>query len=409
MTDRIAGRSTLAALLLAVACGGADRATPTADGVPTGSAARDSAGAQIVEYAASALELAPAITLDTATLAIIGVGDSSLDLSRVYEAVVLRDGGVAFFLNGAVHLYAADGSNHRIVGRDGSGPGEFREAALAWGLGDTLLATDATNSRISWIVPDRGVVRSRAVPLERTGFSFSAIGQFAGDTLIMGTGNYYPQATPVGKRVPMPVGRLTAGSDSIPVLVPLEGGEMRTVAAIGGPASVRYPPIPQAGTWGQGFLAVRPERWELNRYRPAGGLSVSVRIATTRAPVTSALRERDIAGMVALMKSRPGAPPDTSRYYTMLRELPYPDSMPAFGSVVTTPGGIAWVRDHGLTADTTWAYTAVAADGTIRGRLRGTGRKPFAFGDDRIVQRMEDQDGVVTWRVVRVQWGAPPP
>ena len=62
------------------------------------------------------------------------------------------------------------------------------------------------------------------------------------------------------------------------------------------------------------------------------------------------------------------------------------------------------MRDVTLAGDTTWAYTAVALDGRILGRLTGSGRAPVAFGDDRVVLRDEDSDGLVTWRVMRVNW-----
>jgi len=93
----------------------------------------------------------------------------------------------------------------------------------------------------------------------------------------------------------------------------------------------------------------------------------------------------------------------------MFALFPYPDSLPSFSSVITTPGGLAWVRDQRLSADTTWGYTAVSGDGKILGRLLGHGRAPIAFGEDRVVLREEDADGVVTWRVKRLRWGATQP
>ena len=84
--------------------------------------------------------------------------------------------------------------------------------------------------------------------------------------------------------------------------------------------------------------------------------------------------------------------------------IPIPTRFPRSADAKTTAGGIAWVRDESLAADTTWAYTAVALDGRILGRLTATGHAPVAFGDDRVVLRDEDSEGIVTWRVMRVNW-----
>ena len=51
-------------------------------------------------------------------------------------------------------------------------------------------------------------------------------------------------------------------------------------------------------------------------------------------------------------------------------------------------------------AEPTWAWTAVKKDGTILGRLVGTGKDPVvAFGANRVMLKSEDDDGFVTFRV----------
>ena len=371
---------------------------------------RDSAGVRIFEHTADALDRAPVLSLVPAALAIIGKGDTTVDLSRVTsEVLVLRDGSIAFFADGSVQIVAPDGSRRQRIGRNGSGPQEFRRADIARGRGDTILVTDEGNSRIAWVVPAKGVVRTRALVLNRPGHSFGPIAQFGHDTLIMGIASYAPQFTQPGKRVQFPVGLLTGADDSIRIILPLEGGEMIDVPALAtrgmpGVAAVRYPPNPVVAGWGKGFLAVRPDHWKLDLYQPNGRLSESVRVPVRRTPVTSALRDRDVAGTLDMMRRRSTAPFDADAMEKRLRELPYPDSLPSFRDARTTAGGIAWVREITLATDTTWAYTAVALDGRLLGRLTGTGHAPVAFGDDRVVLRDEDADGIVTWRVMRVRW-----
>jgi hypothetical protein len=413
---RIAGRRrsgrTIIALLVAACSLGGDKPSAGRSDAPLIPKQRDSAGVRILEHPADALDRAPLITLDTVPIATIGQGAADLDLSQAYSRMILGDGSIVFFASGAVHVYSPDGASNRRIGRDGDGPGEFRRGELAWGRGDTILVTDPNNARISWVVPSSGVVRTRSVTLGRPGGGYGAIAQWDGDTLIMGTVDYYPQATADGSGVPMPVGVLSPAHDSIRVLAHLTGLQMRSVpgaagADLEGPAAVRYSPMPATGSWGDGVLASNSDRWHLDRYRPAGGLAFSVRIPQPRVPMTKELKDRDVAATIALFKQRPDPPPDTSSFFRRLPHLPYPDSLPAFAEVWTTPGGIAWVRDARLRSDTTWAYTAVDSSGAIVGRLLGTGKAPIAFGTDRALIPREDADGVVTWRVFRVTLPAP--
>lgn len=379
---------------------------------PIAPKARDSAGVRILEHAADALDRAPLLSLIPGPLAIVGANDTSVDLSRVFsEVLVLRDGSVAFFADGSVQVVTPDGSRRQRIGRAGAGPQEFRNADIARGRGDTILVTDAGNSRIAWVTPAKGVIRTRRLILGGPGYSFGPIAQFDHDTLIMGIASYAPQFTKPGKRVPFPVGLLTGASDSIRVILPLEGGEM----AAASPAlterlpgmnsvAVRYAPNPITVDWGKGFLAVRPDHWKLDLFQPNGKLVESVRVPLRRVTITSQLRDRDIEGNIAAMQRRSTKPIDVAGQRAFLGEMPYPDSLPSFRDVKTSSGGIAWVRALTLLGDTTWAYTAVALDGRILGRLTGAGHVPVAFGDDRVVLRDEDSDGIVTWRVMRVNW-----
>jgi hypothetical protein len=227
----------------------------------------------------------------------------------------------------------------------------------------------------------------------------------------MGIATYTPQFTKAGNRVQFPVGLLTGASDNIRIILPLEGGEMAAAspaltARLPGmnTVAVRYPPNPVTADWGKGFLAVRPDHWKLDLFQPNGKLVESIRLPVRRVAVTSQLRDRDVEGTVAMMQRRATKPIDVAAERARYREFPYPDSLPSFRDVKTTSGGIAWVRDVTLAGDTTWAYTAVALDGRILGRLTGSGHVPVAFGDERVVLRAEDGDGIVTWRVMRVNW-----
>lgn len=405
-------RSNVIAATLALAVGVPGLLVGQRSSTPIVPKPRDSAGVRILDHTADALDRAPLLSLAPGPMAIIGKNDTTIDLSKVYsEVLVLRDGSVVFFVDGSVQVVTPDGSRRERIGRAGAGPQEFRSADVARGRGDTILVTDLGNSRIAWLTPTKGVIRTRALILGRAGYSFGPIAQFDHDTLIMGIAAYSPQFTKAGNRVQFPVGLLTGASDSIRVILPLEGGEMAAAspalaARLPGvnAVAVRYPPNPVMADWGKGFLAMRPDHWKLDLFQPNGTLAESVRVPVRRVPVTAQLRDRDVDGTVAMMQRRSTRPIDVAAERARYHAFPYPDSLPSFRDVKTTSGGIAWVRDVTLAGDTTWAYTAVALDGRILGRLTGSGRAPVAFGDDRVVLRDEDSDGLVTWRVMRVNW-----
>lgn len=80
-------------------------------------------------------------------------GDASIGWVR---DVALSRGGllaVADLDPVTVHLFDASGGWLRNIGRQGSGPGEFEDAFVAW-LGDTLLVQDRRNARVNRFLAD---------------------------------------------------------------------------------------------------------------------------------------------------------------------------------------------------------------------------------------------------------------
>ncbi len=405
---RLRALVTLTAMGWCLACGeGASRGGAVVAAVhPLTPSSRDSAGVQILEHPADAIERAPVITMDSVPIAVIGQGDTLLDLSRVYAPLVLADGRVAAYLSGGVHLFSPAGAAEATIGRSGSGPGEFRDGRLARGLGDTLLVGDPSNSRVSWVVPRIGVVRARPVKFFGVGTSFGVAGQFAGDTLLFRADGYGMSSSAPAGPIMLPVGRMTVDADSITRIIPLLGpdiGRMRDRPS-GGTTSttIRYSPFGYVARWGGQVMASRSSHWALDRYDLSGKLVGSVRVLRGHLPITAALRERDLKLALAFMQGQPGAPPDTAAIWNQFRDAPYADSLPSFSDVTISAGGIAWVKDAGLYYDSTRTYTAVAQDGRILGRLSWYGMSPLAFGDDRVVLKAEDGDGVVTFRVMRL-------
>jgi hypothetical protein len=112
---------------------------------------RDSVGIAIAENGPGALESAPMLELRPDLDIGLVEGDSAYQLFRVSGARQLPDGGVAVMNTGTreLRLFAPDGTHRRTVGRDGEGPGEFREPFGLWLIGDSLFAFDNSLQRLS--------------------------------------------------------------------------------------------------------------------------------------------------------------------------------------------------------------------------------------------------------------------
>lgn len=115
------------------------------DAVGDAAVVRDSAGVAIVEN--GSLEAVPACPLSSNPTVSIGSarGEEPYQLYRVFGARRLSDGQIAVVNQGSqeLRLYDREGSFLHGSGREGEGPGEFRDAFQLWVLpGDTILVGD---------------------------------------------------------------------------------------------------------------------------------------------------------------------------------------------------------------------------------------------------------------------------
>lgn len=409
----IRARRVLALILVLAGCGGAgDRAANgERSDAPLQPTTRDSAGVMIHEHPADALERAPLITIDTVPLAVIGDAENvELDLSRAFRPIFLNNGNLALFASGSVWIFDVDGNEVERIGRQGAGPQEFGSGALAAGLGDTILVTDSRNSRLSLVVPGAGVSRVRTVMLRKDMTFYGAAGQLGADAFLMtnqGSG-FRPDAE--SGRLEAPVGRVDPAADSIRDIIALQGPRYIITRTDGRGMSVgveQYSPIDLAAFWGGDVLVVRGERWGVERYDTEGTLQSRMVMPRQRLAISEAMKREDIEAQIATFQKTMGDALaaeglDTAEAWAEVRRQPFADSLPHFRAVSTTASGLAWVQSATRLSDTTWHFAAVRTDGSIIGVLRGTGTVPVLVGDDRVVLRKEDDDGIVTWQVHRL-------
>jgi hypothetical protein len=161
---------------------------------------------------------------------------------------------------------------------------------------------------------------------------------------------------------------------------------------------------PEVMQWGDRFLAARADHWSLDRYDTTGAMRSAVRLEMARQPVTESRWMRHArATHDALLADRPDA--DTTGRFERILAQEHADTLPAYQAVRVTPSEMAWVLDYRTADQPGWAATALAPDGRILGRLvEPSGDAPVAFGDDRVAFRTEDEVGIATITVHRLQF-----
>lgn len=87
------------------------------------------------------------------------------DLTRIFPPgglAVAPNGMIAVTQNqdGTIRFFDAQGKPSGAFGRKGQGPGEFQMITSFMWIGDTLLASDGTTRRYTFISPDRALLRS---------------------------------------------------------------------------------------------------------------------------------------------------------------------------------------------------------------------------------------------------------
>src|SRR5688572_15096096 len=132
---------------------------------------RDSAGITVVETPLVDDADVPRWTIDTVPAQTIGVtaGDPSYEFSRIAGVRRLPNGMLLVLTGGGTFAYEFrffDSTGKHIVshGRRGKGPGEYVSVDWFGAVGgDTVMAVDRGNARVSWLSASAGHLRSARV------------------------------------------------------------------------------------------------------------------------------------------------------------------------------------------------------------------------------------------------------
>jgi len=403
---RSASCLTLAATLLLAACGGGRGSEP--DSVTV--AVMDSAGIAIIENHIDTAAVRAGWQLSEQPVLTIG-GLDALEASQIYRvrgAVRLSDGRIAVADGGSMEIRVFDPAGRPLArfGREGEGPGEFRDPFLAGRTaGDSLVVFDAGLRRATILTADSGFVRSYQVGIEGGGYPI-AQGILGDGSLAIGGGMYFSSAEG------FPSGALRAPSKYL-VIAPdgslgVDLGEFPAAAMYARRSATSFQAISIPLGRVTGFAASSDhlwlgtgDSWELRGYGKTGVLERIVRVERPLEPVTAALRHAAIEEQVADAANENEARSQRA----LLSELPFPSELPPYELFRTDALDHLWVGEFAPPGQDTRHWTIFDPSGRAVGRITLPERTvPLEIGADYILARTLDEldvERLTLWRLER--------
>jgi len=264
------------------------------------------------------------------------VGDPSYEFGRIAGIQVGREGSI-FVLDqmaSEIRVFDRDGRHARTFGKRGEGPGELSSAAAGLFLmaDGSLVVPDLGNSRISWMAPDGGFIRSVAASYA-TGFPVRWDSDERGSVLVQRRAMGFNEDPALNAGDPL-VRIDPAGGEEMLVLLP----KARTVWMEG--ATPRFKYFETEPTWDLGsggvLLTAMTQEYRIEVRDGTGALrSVITRPWVPRA-VSSADRNRFemlLREALGRMDLSPGA------IDRQIRNLSFGETFPAFNRLMAGPDG----------------------------------------------------------------------
>lgn len=358
----------------------------------------DSGEIRIV-YNVSMRAVAEAWSLDPLPNYVVGGSRNgqSLELdSRVPHAVVQLDNGRVVVSDGARLLVLSDdGQLVRLVGREGSGPGDFRQIrTLCHTRGDTVALGDEGNRRI--VLLDAGGQVVRTIP-EDYGSPFT--------DACFSDGTFLVQAFRVdqreGKYPAVEVTRLRLDGTEAKHLGNLSFEGVDFLQYHGEIVSAR----------GQRLVVSEAKASEVRSFGPEGDTRTIVRTADT----PKAISRREVRALIQATIPTNVSPDEVRVRMARSESRPHRSTRPAFERCMLDDMGGTWLLQVRETAGAPESWVHFDSSGQMTGRLTlGAGRRrlrAMRFGRGNIWLQSRDDDGVVTiasYRLGRIGQPDPP-
>jgi len=367
----------------------------------TSAVVRDSSGVQIIENTIPAWADGHGWRLSDQPSLDIGVseGDSDYQLFQVVGALKLSDGRIVIANAGTGELRFFDPSGRLLhkTGRKGGGPGEFQ--GLTW-LGalrpDSLIAFDWRTRRVSIFDSNGGFVRSTTLETLATAPpSHIQVDLFSNGSLLIGAQRLF--ASPdVGSGVHDDTIyhiRFEPHGISCDTISRRLGAESYVLVHDGGLELLPLPfgRSPHTAAYQSGFYFGRGDSYVIGHYSDEGQLLRSIRKARDEQRVTAddqhQYRKRMTEGIEDDQERR--------MIENLLADVPFPNTMPAYGNITVDVEGNLWVEDYRLPWDDQSRWTVFDREGTLLGVVHTPPTfKIHQIGSDYVLGRWENELGV---------------
>lgn len=360
---RFASVTLVVCALASVACGG-ERVGANDPSVFL----RDSAGVRIVlnsDVVGSSGGGAPAWTVDAAPLLEIDGGEAGFGLIAAVVALGDRTIAVGDAHLRHVRLFAPDGTERSVVGRQGQGPGEFESIdGLISMAGDTAAVWDSRLGRLTLVSAEGGL--SRQLRLEPTGERARATPlDVLSDGRILAADD--PRGMPEDERYRADLGLVLydAAGALVREVIRVPGAEMwNWVWEMGvTPSMVPFGRPTVFAADGAHVWVGTNDGYRIDRFSIDGDLVASVRMDREARPLPSAMIEEYRSVERAKASSGAAAKGGNDIFGMMADDAPYPDLLPHYDHLRVDDEGRLWVRDYPADPDAATRYIVFGGDG----------------------------------------------
>lgn len=328
----------------------------------------------------------------------------------------MPDGGIAVAnsRSGEIRLFDSAGRFLHSFGGTGGGPGEFgRLASIGVSSDGRILAYDSQTGRVSTFDPDdRTLTGSISITVSPDLYSLAGMrranpigwlrdGTFVG-YLATVEGETIPDRDGWTHRQSMSNIHFFDQGESSGILAAARGRQTWAMINRTGEGSVRVqgvanPFLPTFETATDGSIVAfgNTERFEIRMLDSSGSVVRIIRREEGRRPVSEGQREKWVAGRLSDMEDD-GTERSRSRR-ALYDDIPFPDTLPAFETLLLQQGGRLWVKETSLDDldSATAPWSVFDSDGRPLGAVEmPAGFEPFEIGTDYVLGLCKDDLGV---------------
>ncbi|MGD2154475.1 MAG: hypothetical protein PVG79_14490, partial [Gemmatimonadales bacterium] len=357
----------------------------------------DSAGVTIVEYAAlpaSAAEL-PIPAQPSLQLGVVE-GDPAEEFEFVTGATRLSDGTVVIADAGASQLraFGPDGALRWTAGREGEGPGEYRNIDWVRPHGDSLAVYDRSLGRLTVLTLGGDLIHTVNLRPAPGGLRPHVLAVRPDGSMIVRAQQMITPNIAPGVHQPVGFVALYSASGELTDSVVSLGGREWALTIVDGRrllASHIFGREGLAAASPQAIHIADSGRFEVQSFAADGALRRVLRVTQPATPVTQA----DIDAYREFVFGRES---DESRHPRIRRELeaaPFPETHPQVRRLYTDRADRLWLEEYRRPWETQSRFDVFDADGIFVGRaLLPDAERLLEPGPDYVLTRHVDELGV---------------